>query len=690
MFAPSAALADEPADTIVPSIELDEVVVEGVNQRAKAGELSFIPTKRQKEVAQGGYDLLRHLAMPQISVDPIKGNVTTLTGDDVAIYINGIPASENEIKALKTSDVLKVQYLESPIDPRYDGKKHVIDFTVKQQEQGGYTRASVEYFTTAFEMNNLYANLYTKFAYKRMVYDLYVGNGLSKDYDYADIAEQFSLLSLQGEPYILQKTQTTTQSSKSVWALPVAFRAIYSNDKIQISNTFQLYLDKLFDNSYQGIMQLSTAPGIDYDYRNSDNQIYRDYSWQGFYTFNLGKGIRLAIMPNIVHRHINSHKLYETNVPNQTGILTDSRENMWSGHINASVVKEFAELHSVSLNYRTGTSMRKTEYFGSSVGLNDIDNMNMGATVGYNAAFPFNLRLNAEVGFAREKSVVNEIKEIKITPTASVDASYVPNDRHQINLSLSYSSNPPADAYKTATVVQSDEWMYMTGNPGLKPYNSFRSQLYYTWLPSNKFYATAVFKNYTEFNSITQVYSHYNSGEALLRSYISDGNYYSWLMGLKFTYKPVSKLKLELSAAYTPATRTGINKLSVHPIEGSLSATYYMGKFYVNVFAYLAGDKILPLEGAVMNNLSSYGITAGWGNKHWNVYMYAQNIFKDSWETGSYRVVQPLYTKNQTNYSYTDRRAFGVIVSYTFDYGQKVQHGNEVTQPTPGSSSILK
>lgn len=666
------------------------MVVEGVNQRAKAGELSFIPTKLQKEVAHDGYDLLRHLAMPQISVDPTKANVTTLTGDDVAIYINGIPASEKDIKALRTSDVLKVAYLESPIDPRYDGKKHLIDFTVKLPEQGGYTRASVEYYTSAFETNGIYADLYSKLAYKRMIYDLYVGCNLGYGRYYADITENLSLLSPQGTPYSLEKTQTTTQSKLYGGTLPVTFRAIYSDDKILISNNLELYFNKYPENSYQGTMQLSTAPGIAYDYRSSESQTYRDYVWHGAYTFDLGKGTRLALYPMIRHKHNDNHKLYETNVPNQNGILTDTRENSWGEYINARVVKEFSEIHSMSLNYWINALQSKVEYYGTSAGINDIDDLDMNATVGYNATFPFNLRIYADVGFMRTKSVVNETKKIKITPTASVDASYVPNDKHQINLALSYCSNPPTDAFKTATLVQSDEWMYITGNPGLKPYSNFRSQLYYTWLPSNNFYATAVFENYSEFNSISQVYSHYNEGEALLRSYTSDGNYYSWTMGLNFTYKPISKLKLQLRAAYKPATRTGMNKVSVHAIEGFLSATYYMGKFYVNVFGTLIGDQILPLEGAVMNNLSFYGISAGWGSKHWNIQLRAQNIFNDSWEAGNYSVVQPLYSKKQTNYALQNHRSISVTMSYTFDYGKKVQHGDEVTPTTPGSSSILK
>ena len=93
-------------DSIEKASQLEEVVVVGQNQSAKAGELSFIPTKRQKEAAMNGYDLLRHLAMPQITVGDFADNISTISGEQVAIFINGLPASDIEVKALKTKNVL--------------------------------------------------------------------------------------------------------------------------------------------------------------------------------------------------------------------------------------------------------------------------------------------------------------------------------------------------------------------------------------------------------------------------------------------------------------------------------------------------------------------------------------------------------------------------------------------------------
>lgn len=115
------------------------MVVEGVNRRAKAGELLFMPTKRQKEIAHDGYELLRQLDMPQISVEPKSFSVKTIAGKDVALFINGIPATTMDVRALKTSNVMSVNYYEFSSDPRFKGSDYAINYIVKEIG-GGYTK----------------------------------------------------------------------------------------------------------------------------------------------------------------------------------------------------------------------------------------------------------------------------------------------------------------------------------------------------------------------------------------------------------------------------------------------------------------------------------------------------------------------------------------------------------------------
>lgn len=66
-----AAANSETTDS-VKSRNLDEVVVEAQLQRTSATVSTYLPTKRQKNAAQTGPELLNHMAIPQLGI--VSGN----------------------------------------------------------------------------------------------------------------------------------------------------------------------------------------------------------------------------------------------------------------------------------------------------------------------------------------------------------------------------------------------------------------------------------------------------------------------------------------------------------------------------------------------------------------------------------------------------------------------------------------
>lgn len=156
------------------TIEMKEVVVKARMHRTDASSSTFTPTARQKTSAQNAIDLLKQLAIPQININLMDNTVTTPSGQSVAIYINYIPASAEEMEGISTSDVRRVEYLDFPADPRFQGKEHVVNFIVQQYEYGGYTKATLNENFLIGKLSSR-ASVYSKFVHKRMTYDLYAG-----------------------------------------------------------------------------------------------------------------------------------------------------------------------------------------------------------------------------------------------------------------------------------------------------------------------------------------------------------------------------------------------------------------------------------------------------------------------------------------------------------------------------------
>ena len=165
IFALPAVAQSESTDSIKTQ-ELNEVVVEAQMQQTSATSSTYIPNKKQKSSAQNAVDLLQQLAIPQITINLVDNAVTSLSRQNVAIYINYLPASSQEVEGLLAADVRCVEYLDFPTDLRFNGSDHVVNFIMQRYEYGGYTKLTInENFLVGFSNR---ASVYSKFAYKRI------------------------------------------------------------------------------------------------------------------------------------------------------------------------------------------------------------------------------------------------------------------------------------------------------------------------------------------------------------------------------------------------------------------------------------------------------------------------------------------------------------------------------------------
>lgn len=168
-----AAMAQAETTDSIKMQSLNEVVIEAQMQRTSPTATTYIPTGKQKNASQNAIDLLRQIAIPQIQISPVSDAVTDNAGVEVAIFINYLEASKEEMQGLRTPDVKKVEYLEFPSDPRFRGAQRVVNIIVHEYAYGGYTKLTTnENFLVGLSSSN---NIFTKFAFNKMTYDLYVG-----------------------------------------------------------------------------------------------------------------------------------------------------------------------------------------------------------------------------------------------------------------------------------------------------------------------------------------------------------------------------------------------------------------------------------------------------------------------------------------------------------------------------------
>lgn len=119
---------------------LDEVTVTANSTVLYKNKVSFFPSKKEKKISNGGYNLLYNMPISVLSVNPLSKSITTNMGDGVEMFINGIPASSAEVQNIRTEDVKKVEYLEQPSDPRFNNARYALNIVVAKYDIGGYTK----------------------------------------------------------------------------------------------------------------------------------------------------------------------------------------------------------------------------------------------------------------------------------------------------------------------------------------------------------------------------------------------------------------------------------------------------------------------------------------------------------------------------------------------------------------------
>lgn len=672
----------------IASEKLPEIVVKAQMQHTDASSSTYTPTTRQKTSAQNAIDLLRQLAIPQININLVDNAVTTPSGQNVAVYINYIPASAEEIEGLLTSDVRRVEYLDFPTDPRFQGNEHVVNFIMQQYEYGGYTKALINENFLVGKLSSR-ASIYSKFAYKRMTYDLYAG---ASNHDIkhtgASIIGDYILENTDGEPYHITRNEIFNNSHYKYNQYPVTFRAIYDSDNVQIANTVGFNFDQSPAAETSGCLSYKPAKTEEYSYNRCEPYTSRYLVWSGNYYFILPRNFHLSVSPGINYGHTNNTYLYQTSGTDV--IVNESKENVWQFRGSATLYKKFTDRQNGFFRAWYGSISNDVSYFGSSPYDNDFLDTYAGAALGYNISNN-KWNISTDVALQWEKNKINDQSVSEIYPLLNVSAGFSPSQKHSLRAYFHFGANYPGASEKTPNTLQQNELMYYTGNPELGLSRQVTFNLSYNWMPSNKFSVSAFAQYFGEYNLYVPVYKPYNNGMALLRKFETDGDYNRTQIGMSFNYKLLNgNLQFAVSPSISFYRMTGLFDIERNPFSCNVSATYYLGNFYFQTSYQTGSLTVQGNHGVIYKDRDFYQIIAGWSRANWNIRVSAMNLFRNDWLCATNTLSTPLYSETRFANGNNFHRRLNLSIIYTFGYGKKVQRGNEVGVQSGASSAIMK
>lgn len=667
-------------------VQLNRLMVEARNANAYSDKTVYRPSAQQKRAANTATDLLRFIAIPQIKVNIIDNTVTDNVGTGVQIFINGMAASSEELQGLPTADVRTVEYLEFPTDPRFKGAERAINFIVQEYAYGGYTKVSTnENFLIGLASH---ANIFSKFNYKKMSYDLYVGaNNYNNHHQGASSTTRF-LLTEEGKESFVTRDEEYMKSHYESNEYPITFRATYNTDKVQIRNTVGYTYDSAPISEYAGKIKYSDDRGGNSDFNRSNPSTTNSVAYSGSYYFTLPNKFAIDLTPIFNYSHINDRLNY--NASDYSEIVRHARENAYFYRVNAYLRKTLNQNHILMFGVNGGNQINRLKYAGTSDYTDRFHNAFAAALVGYNL-HTNKISLNTDVGVCWEGSDINGKKYNDVYPWTHINLQYTFSEKHVAAIYFQYATNSPGIAHKASDVLQDNEFLYITGNPYVKNARHITFNLTYTWLPSNVFSMSAYSQYYGVYDRLMTVYTSYDDGKSILRNYTNNGDYNRNKIGLAANIKLFdSKLQLYVNPEQAFYRSSGIYSKSYNPFTITTQAVLYLGNFYFQ--AYYTSPEKKMWEGApvLYHTRNYYSFAAGWSDSHWNIRLTAYNFFNKGWQSSTSETGSRYYSQRLQNYDTTYHPRINLSCTYTFNYGKKVQRNNEVGQQSGASSAILK
>ncbi len=657
--------------------DLQELVVEGDLSSASVRGATYIPTARQKRVAQSAGDLLLRMAVPQVNVDPLTMAISSATGSNLQLFIDYVPARSEDLAGIRTSDVVKVEYLEHPTDSRFMGAESVINFVMRKYEFGGYTKLNAgEYLLIGYQGDE---SLYSKFSYKKMTYDLYAGVvNARKFHGGSSQSETFRIPGAQGELNTITRRTDLTRYRYFMDRFPVTFRATYQGDRVTFI-THAAYTRSLNPvNIREGLIYPEAGGGSLMEYgRHSDSKSnLLDYN--AYLNVDLTRGFSLNAHATIGYANIAASSLYG----NSESLRIDNsyRENNLKSYANLKLSKNFSGGHSLDLYTSWSGYFDKVRYTEGDV--TDYNRNNLEAQLSY-SYFSQKWMFNATGGVSNTSHLTNETKNSNTYPYAKLNATYSGNSRHLVTAQLRYSpQNIPANA-ESSSVIRQNEYLYIGGNPLLRRGHFFDASIMYFSTPAKWLRVTAVLGTDQCWNPALQYYLPYTGPDktpGLLHTYVSDGHQQGYRTILDLTAMLFdNSLVLRAGGGYTFFMNTGAVRCAENGWHSTFSATWYSGDFSVGIHGMTPAKSVDTFgNGETIYRNGGYWLQGAWGNGKAQVSLALGNITSWDWEYERRHYSSPYYDYNSTVYNDNGHAWLRISATFTIGYGKELRRGNEV------------
>ncbi len=662
--------------------EIEEVILKSQRKKQFADKAVYTFDKEALEKARYAKDLLKTL--PEIQLDPISNTLKSTKGGTTLFLINGIEATDMQIRSVQPSEVVKVEYYDIPPARWATRADQVINLITRNPETGYVFGADVtSALSTGLVNGSAYGN-YTKgkndfgLEYSINLRD-YNNRNVRSIYDYQINDTHYRSEENRKDHFGYTDQNIALRYTRSVVG-DYAFQAKLNTD---ISTSF-------IHGKGESIFYRDNMTEQHQMFKNG-NSNYTKPTLDLYFSKNIGKKDELSI--NLVGSHSNSDNselAKEWDLGSGNSVYDN---DMVLSAKQTGIVGEIAHVHSfekgkLSSGYRISNTAISNELWNLE-GFSEyrVNYLEQYLYTEYSGKIDkFSYRLGIGLTNIHNKSEENVDDEWTFTP--KIILSYPINNNQNLRFTSSYKPQSPGSSALSSNVVQIAPNIVQRGNPFLRTSQRWGNNLIYSY--NNKYFDFNANLFYWYNNrAINQYYVLDNTlgGYALTYENAKNGQQYG--IQLSGSYKPFGNSLLVLKAVIAPASET------IKTNVGALIKNNYIG----NNFTLSSEYKSFSVQ--YQFNIPVYNLSGAFlsTNENQNHIFASYKLKEWTFTTGFYWLGMPSEYKTKSlpeslvNYSrhtqiWNNKSMFVLGVSYDFSKGKKTQIDKKLNNNTAPTATF--
>ncbi len=687
LFFGTLASADEVADTVSQDervTTLEEIVVKGERAWIEGDKAVFIPTKSEKNLATDPATLVKNMHIPTIVVE--GSSMKSRTGQEVQVFINGRRAESVDLQTFWPKQAIRVEYLENPSDPAYEGAKVVVNFVMHEYEVGGVTKVSG--YQELPNSGNY--NAASKIVYKDMTYGVVLKGGYERDHiSWSEGEDLYKDIFYDGIHYDEVNRHYSTHPWSRSDNAGVAFSAKYLKPG-KITATHNLSFNWKRDPGSGSKSSEDWTPDLldsKYSFSDASGRSISP-SISGRYNIQICKNGLLV--PSWSYSYSRNHNYSYYRSGELEPILNSNAEDVHDGKLGLYFGKKFSEKFSLGANVTSEMDWYSTRYRGSA---NELSRQWRGATtcsVGlyYSPSSIFSVYMTPGVNI-NYWHVSGADRYNRAEPSGQLQMRWAPNRKTSLSLYGFFNSYAPSAAKSSDVLIRQDNLNWIAGNPSMKNNNWWSGNLILNWMPYGWLRLSPLLGYSRDSNNSIFVFTPASPEMGgLIRTYTNAGADENYKVQLDCSASFLNdKLDVHFGPNWDYYKTSGTYRAhqSWLRVRGSLSYTF--GNFRTS-FVYSGKQKYISnggMERGESYNGYSFSLTYGNGN------IYVDLDYSETFRSHPRRisVFDSPYFSNFIH-EYGLPRSLSLRLTYTFGYGKKINRSIDVQGPSEAKTGVLK